>query len=153
MAGLATSASISSFVTWSTCSGHRSLNGIRTLVTYTGARKSNLPNCRLLDRTATINGPSAVPRVRLSIHVFPSLPPLTLKPVYWQLATLSCFNARVGAQRSVSSFGYKKGRNSSRNKENIFFRASGIIVPKFITRGCVLTPQTARSQISSRYKS
>ena len=153
MAGLATSAGISSFITWSACSGHRSLNGIRTLATYTGAHKGNIPNRRLLGRTATIIGSSSIPRVRFSIHVFLRLPPLTLKPAYWQLATFSCFNAHVGAQRSVSSFGCKKGCNCSRNKENIFLRASGIIVSKLVTRGWVLTHQPARSQISSRYKS
>ena len=65
MAGLATSASISSFITWSACSGHRSLHGIRTLTIYTGARKSNLPSRRLLARTATITGAPPIPRVRL----------------------------------------------------------------------------------------
>jgi hypothetical protein len=75
MAGLATSASISSFITWSACSGHRSLNGIRTLTTYTGARKSNLPNRRLLGRTIT--GSSQIPKVRFvdfTCSVFPAYP-------------------------------------------------------------------------------
>ena len=109
LCGPAISAGISSFITWSGCSGHRSLNDIRTLAAYTGTHKDNIPNRRLLGRTATIIGSSSIPRVRFSIHAFLRLPPLTLKPTYWQLATFSCFNTHVGAQRSVSSFGCKKG--------------------------------------------
>lgn len=67
MAGLGTSAGISSFITWSTCSGHRSLNSLRTFATYTGARKNNPPNRRLLGRTATVTSPSTIPRVRFLI--------------------------------------------------------------------------------------
>ena len=63
MAGLATSASISSFITWSTCSGHRSLNGLRSLTTYTAARRTNLPNRRVLDRAAAVTGPFQISRV------------------------------------------------------------------------------------------
>ena len=63
MTGLAAATSISSFITWSTCSGHRSLNGLRTLATYRGADKSYLPNRRLLYRTATVTGPSQTHRV------------------------------------------------------------------------------------------
>lgn len=62
MAGLATSASISSFITWSTCSGHRSLNGLRSLATYTAAHRNNLR--RVLDRATTVTGPAQISRVR-----------------------------------------------------------------------------------------
>lgn len=60
MAGLATSASISSFISWSTCSGHRSLAGLRSLATHAGTRRSNIANRRLLDRTATVTGASQI---------------------------------------------------------------------------------------------
>ena len=75
MAGLPTSASISSFITWSTCSGHRSLHGLRSFATFAAARRSNLPNRGVLDRTSITTGPSQNFRVRSLIsRVSPSGP-------------------------------------------------------------------------------
>lgn len=70
MAGLATSAGISSFITWSTCSGHRSLNGLRSFATYAAARRSNIPNRRVLDRASHSTGPSQISRVCFTIPCF-----------------------------------------------------------------------------------
>ena len=70
-------------------------------------------------------------------HVFLRLPPLTLKSLRWQPATLSCFNTRIGAQGPLSNPGCKEGRDCSRDKENLFLCAYGIIVSKFIARGRV----------------
>jgi len=141
MAGLATSASISSFITWSACSSHRSLNGIRTLTTYAGARKTLPPNRRLLDRTVTATGPSQIHRVCIPISC---VSPSETADLRWQPATLPRFNTRVGAQGPVSSSGCQKGCDCSRNKEDLFLRTSCITIPKFTTR-TLLTRQKARS--------
>ena len=103
MAGLATSAGISSFITWSTCSGHRSLTCLRSLTTYTGARRGHLATHRPLDKAVTVNGPSQISRVRFSISRVSPPVLLTLHPTYWKPAALPRFYISVSAQGPVSS--------------------------------------------------
>ena len=103
MAGLATSAGISSFITWSTCSGHRSLTCLRSLTTYTGARRGHLATHRPLDKAVTVNGPSQISRVCFSISRVSPPVLLTLHPTYWKPAALPRFYISVSAQGPVSS--------------------------------------------------
>lgn len=145
MAGLATSASISSFITWGTCSGHRSLNGIRTLATYAGTRKSNTPNRSLLNRTATVSGPSPISRVRFSISLVSSSAPLTLKPPPVGNQRHFHTSTPVSAPRDpYQALGVKKDATAAEIKKTYFsVRLESLVLS--LSRAACLTRRTARS--------